>query len=124
MNTLAGLRVLLVEDEPMLAMYLGEVLEEQECVIAGAARTVAEALALVKTVAFDVALLDVNLAGELVHGVAAAVAQRGRAMVFATGAGPGVVGREFARWPILNKPYEEAALFAALAHAASLTRAP
>ena len=123
MNALAGLRVLIVEDEPILAEYLRDAIAEKGCIVAGSAGTVAQALALVETAAFDVALLDVNLAGELAFDVAAAVVARGRAVVFATGAGPGIVGAQFREWPVLDKPFDENAMFAALSLAAGRRRA-
>ena len=114
---LTGLHVLIVEDEPMLAICLGDVIEAEGCVVAGTVGTVAGALALVATAAFDVAILDLNLHGEPVGPIAAAIVRGGHAVVFSTGSGASDVPAEFQGWPVLCKPYSDEAVFAALASA-------
>lgn len=58
---LTGRRVLLVEDEALVAMEFELLLEQQGCIVVGPAATVAAALRLVGTETIDAALLDVNL---------------------------------------------------------------
>jgi len=67
-----GRRVLVVEDEMMIAMLVEDMLMELGCSVVGPAHAVNEALALAcADQALDAALLDVNLAGEPVFAVAA-----------------------------------------------------
>ena len=113
--TLTGLRVLIVEDEPLLALCLGEVIEAEGCIVVGSAGTVATALALVATATFDVAVLDLNLHGQPVDEVASAILRGGRTVVFATGAGKAGVPAKFQGLPVLCKPYSDEAVVAALA---------
>jgi len=81
-GVLSGLRVLVVEDEPILSLCLADSLESAGCVVAGEAGTVAAAMAMTQAGAFDVAILDLNLYGERTDAVAAAVVSGGRALVF------------------------------------------
>ncbi len=102
--SLAGMRVLLVEDEMMLAMMAEDTLAELGCSVVSASR-VATALVLVRDKSFDVALLDVNVAGEEVYPVAAALAERGVPFVFATGYGQGGLRHDYRTRHALEKPY-------------------
>ena len=117
--SLTGLRVLIVEDEALLALCLSDSLEEKGCVVVGTAGTVDEALALLANTDFDVTILDLNLCGKPVDEVATAIIERGRAIVFSTGSGPSSVPGEFQGWPVLSKPYLDEAVFVALATAAA-----
>ena len=68
---LAGARILVVEDETMIAMMIEDFLEELGCqVIAAASDISGDALAKGTTVTVDIALLDINLAGQLSYPVA------------------------------------------------------
>ncbi len=118
---LAGRRVLVVEDESMVTMLLQDFLEDLGCEVAGVASRLKEALEKIDSVAFDVAILDVNLNGQQTLAVAQALLARGCAMVFATGYAATSVPPEFRTVPILQKPFQqqdlEQALRAALAGA-------
>ena len=109
--------MLIVEDEPLLALCLGEVIEAEGCIVVGTAHTVAQATNLVATASFDVALLDLNLHGKPVGSIAAAIIDRGCAVVFSTGSGVSDVPAAFKDWPVLCKPYKDEAIFTALAAA-------
>jgi DNA-binding response OmpR family regulator len=63
---LAGKRVLIVEDESMVAMLIEGLLEECECSIVGPCGTFEKALEAARTETFDLAVLDVNLRGTMV----------------------------------------------------------
>lgn len=104
---LAGLRVLIVDDEALVAMLLEDMLADLGCELAGSAGRVSQALELVRdpAVRFDVAVLDVNVAGESVEPVAQAVIDRGAAVVFATGYGESGVPAAFRGRPTLQKPF-------------------
>jgi two-component SAPR family response regulator len=82
---LAGHRVLVVEDEFLLAMELEALLERNGCEVLGPASTVEWALALIVHDRPDLALLDVNLKGLRATPVAAALRERGVPFVLITG---------------------------------------
>src|SRR3546814_11090178 len=86
-KSLRGLRVFLVEDEALVAMLLEHMLSDMGGVIVGQAHNVVGALAQMEQMAWsaDVAILDINLAGEAVYPVADALAERGIPFLFATG---------------------------------------
>ena len=99
-------RILIVEDEPLIAMMLEDFLEILERQLAGVADNVADALALIASGGVDGAILDVNLrGGEKSTAVAEALAARGVPFVFATGGGDDGVAPEFRDRPRLQKPF-------------------
>lgn len=104
---LAGRRVLVVEDEMLLALDLEEGLNDAGCDVVGPAGNLRTALALARSETIDAAILDVNLGGESVFPVAQALAARRVPFLFATAyAGadelyPGDVRQA----PRLAKPY-------------------
>lgn len=113
---LRGLKVLVVEDELLVAMVIEETLAEFGCVVAGVAATVAQALGQVQAVAdLDAAILDVNLGGEKVFPVADALRARKVPFVFSTGYGPADLAQRYPESRLLGKPYTPDALAAALA---------
>lgn len=99
-------RILLVEDEPLIAMMLEDFVDTLGYVVAGIADNVAGALELVESGGIDAAILDVNLRGGEKSGpVADALAALRIPFVFATGGGDeGIVERHRAR-PRLDKPF-------------------
>ena len=82
-----GRRVLVVEDEPLIALALEETLAEHGFRVVASAQTVAVALRHVASVQFDVALLDLAIGAESVEPVADRLAAMGLPFVFATGYG-------------------------------------
>jgi len=117
-TSLEAKRILLVEDAVLVAMQTEELLESAGCVPVGPAATVEEALALAESEPLDAALLDVNLDGDLVFPVAAALRRRAIPFIFVTGYdGPSVFPAEFQRDPRIGKPIQERAVLAALAEA-------
>jgi len=111
-----GLRILVVEDEMMLAMMLADFLKAYDCTPIMAGR-VEKALQLVATTAFDVALLDVNVAGESVYPVAQELDRRRIPFVFVTGYTDQGMDADYRNRPALTKPFSTAALGQALADA-------
>lgn len=113
MTGLDGLRVLVVEDEPVVAMYLEDLLEGLGCETIGPASRLADGLALAEGNGFDVAILDINLGGERSTPIAEALRTRGVPFAFASGYGapPEGFGDEV---PMIEKPYREAQIAAAL----------
>jgi CheY-like chemotaxis protein len=108
------LRVLLVEDEGLVAMMLEDLLADLGCEVAGSLASVGAALAWIEAGgAADVALLDIDLSGEPVFPVADALRARGVPFVFATGYGEGHDPR-FKDAPLLGKPIRQERLEAVL----------
>lgn len=108
------LRVLLVEDEGLVALMLEDLLEDLGCQIAGSPASVGAALAWIEAGgSADVALLDVNLNGESVFPVAEALKARGVPFAFATGYGADHDPR-FNDAPLLGKPIRQDRLEALL----------
>jgi len=120
---LDGLRVLVVEDELLVAMMLEEFLRGQGCVIVGPVPRVEPALKAAREEPIDAALLDVNLAGERVYPVAKALAERNVPFVFMTGYGRGMLPLEYADRPAVAKPCQLTQLIGALSAALDKRRA-
>ena len=114
MITLCGCRVLVVEDEVLVAWMLEEMLAELECMVVGPAVRVSQALAMVGTEAIDLAILDVNLNGEKSYAVADALAARRVPYVFSTGYAADSMPDKYRSSLILQKPYSQSDLSAAL----------
>jgi CheY-like chemotaxis protein len=106
LGALNGLRVLVVEDEALVSMLLEAMLEDLECSPVGPAERVSEAMKLVEEPSsFDVALLDVNVAGEQVFPVAEKLAAAGKPFAFSTGYGDAGLGEAWKGSATLQKPY-------------------
>lgn len=112
--TLAGKRVLIVEDEALVAMLVEEYCEEFGCEIAGIASRLEEAVQKAITLAIDIAVLDVNLAGKLSYPIAEVLVARNIPFIFATGYGNAAVPAALVGAPVLPKPFERMRLAAAL----------
>jgi len=109
------MRVLIVEDEALIAMMAEDMIEALGCTIVATAANVADALEAVDGLTFDVALLDVNLNGANSMGIATALTARGKPFVFTTGYGAGGIAEEHRGAHVITKPYTLADLSAALA---------
>ena len=118
-ESLAGRRILIVEDESLVAMLLETILEDMGCVPVGPAATVDEGLRMASE-PVDAALLDVNVAGRQVFPIAQALKDRGVPFVFSTGYGEGGLPDEWRGHSTLQKPFTEAAVRDALMTAMGL----
>jgi CheY-like chemotaxis protein len=98
-------RVLVVEDEPLIAMLVEDWLAELECQTVGPAATAQDALALIDD-ALDGAILDVSLDGHDSFAVAAALRARAIPFAFATGHANDRIDHRFRDVPKLAKPYD------------------
>jgi CheY-like chemotaxis protein len=96
-------------------MALEDILEDLGCAVAGLAASVAEALSLIETGAFDVALIDLHLGAEMALPVAAAARAKGKAFAFASGTSD--IPPEFADIMCVAKPYKFDSVAAGLASA-------
>lgn len=106
--------VLLVEDEIMVSMMLEDRLERAGYRVLTAA-SVDAALSLVRQWPVDVAVLDVNLDGELSFPVAEALRERGVGFTFASGYGIDGVPPQYRGENMLQKPYDTRTLLDLLA---------
>lgn len=104
---LRGRRILVVEDDYMLAEDLRRDLEGQGADVVGPVPTVAAALKLIQAEGtLDGAILDVNLHGEKVFPVVDILRQRGVPIVFTTGYGQGALPEAYADVPRCEKPVD------------------
>ncbi|HEV2083218.1 MAG TPA: response regulator [Brevundimonas sp.] len=117
MSALKDRRVLVVEDESLVAMLLETMLEDLGCVPVGPVASVDEGLRLAQEDGLDAALLDVNVAGTPVFPVAEALEARGIPLVFSTGYGEGGLPENWRGRPTVQKPFTEAVIRDALMRA-------
>ncbi len=99
-------RVLLVEDEALVAMMIQDTLTEFGFQVIGPVGTASEALSAARDSQFDAAVLDINLGDGMVYSVAEILSKRGVPFVFVTGYDADSVDSRFAGVPILQKPIE------------------
>ena len=114
---MSGHSILIVEDEPLIAMMLEDFLDSLGHTVAATCETVADALARVGQGGFDLAIIDVNLNGERVWPVADRLAAAGVPYILATGGHIEPPPPEHAGVPILSKPFTLDAIEPALAEA-------
>jgi DNA-binding response OmpR family regulator len=107
-------RVLIVEDEVLVAMLVEELLERMGYEVAAVSSHIEEALELARTLDVDLAMLDINLNGKQSFPVAELLRERGIPFLFATGYGDSVPGSAFGDVPLVQKPFNRDALKAAL----------
>jgi len=111
---LEGVRVLVVEDEYLVAALIEQILESAGCIVMGPVARVPEALDAVDHDDYDAAVLDVNLAGERINPVADALSERDVPFMFVTGYGASALPREYAERPHIGKPFRIAELLGML----------
>jgi CheY-like chemotaxis protein len=104
---LAGLRVLVVEDEMMVSMLIEDMLTDLGCTVVGPAARLDEAIDLAKASDLDCAVLDVNLGGQPIFPLADLLRERGKPFAFATGYGDAGVRDVDKGTPVLQKPFRE-----------------
>jgi CheY-like chemotaxis protein len=111
---LAGIRVFAVEDEALLLLTLEDVLAELGCQLVLSAQNLDDALAKADSDGFDIAVLDVNLAGRKIGPVAQRLATRGVPFVFVTGYSRSSLPEGLEDRPMVGKPYTVETLRAGL----------
>jgi CheY-like chemotaxis protein len=117
---LAGKRVLIVEDNLIIAMTIEDFLLECGCIVVGPCSNVAQAMEAVRAEAPDLAVLDVNLGGETAYPIAFALAERRIPFVFTSGYGDQAIPPGHADWKVCAKPFTGDELIAMLATALSV----
>lgn len=122
MADMSGCRVLVVEDEALIAMALEDILLDLGCEVIGPASTVESALKLAETEAIDGALLDINVRGTLIYPVAERLMARDIPVVLCSGyALTSAIPAPFNDLPQIAKPYNPAMVRSTI-QAAFLTR--
>lgn len=110
--------ILVIEDEPLIAMMLEDFLDSLGHRVVGTAETVETALARIEEGGFDVAIVDVHLKdGEKVWPVADRLTSRGLPFILATGGHVEPPPPEYAAVPVISKPYTIDAIEPALSAA-------
>jgi PAS domain S-box-containing protein len=105
-----GRRVLVVEDEALVAMMIQEFLTEYGHSVVGPIGRASEALLAAKETDYDAAILDINLGDGMAYPVADILSARGVPFVFITGYEADTVEDRFSHVPVLQKPIERQAL--------------
>lgn len=114
MDDLAGLRVLVVEDESLIALTIADALDTFGCELVASAATAERARAAVGSLGFDVALLDINLGGVTTFDLARELERKRVRFVFCTGQDGGALPPDLSGHPVLEKPFSIDRLEAAL----------
>ncbi len=110
----AGLRLLVVEDESLIALDLIDRLDKFGCESVRAVSTEEDCVQALGEGAFDCALLDANLHGRPVDAIAAALTRREVPFVFVTGYGRAGLPTAFQQAPVLSKPVSDDQLIEAI----------
>jgi DNA-binding response OmpR family regulator len=111
---LDGLRIMVVEDELLVAMLIEDALALEGADVLGPFSTLAEALPAAETLGIDAAVLDVNLRGERVYPAAQALAARGIPFLLLSGYGADAVPPDQPGWRACFKPFTPGQLLTAL----------
>jgi CheY-like chemotaxis protein len=109
-----GRRILIVEDEPLVAMMMTQLIKDLHGSVVGPYATIRDAAASLET-APDAALLDVNIGNDLAYPIAEELDRLGVPVVFVTGYQASSIDPRFAAAPVLTKPIEPDELAGALA---------
>jgi CheY-like chemotaxis protein len=105
-NTLLkGKRVLVIEDEMLVAMGLQDLLSDLGCDLIAVAADVEKALGLIAVNTFDLATLDLNLNGTLSYAIAEALESRHIPFAFSTGYSEHGINESYRERPVLKKPF-------------------
>lgn len=103
---LDGLRILVVEDEFLVAMTIKAVLTEMGSDVIGPASRLPKAARLTREERFDGAVLDVNIDGQTIEPVARELRQRGVPIILLTGYGERAIAEDLRSAPRLGKPFD------------------
>jgi DNA-binding NtrC family response regulator len=115
MTALAGLKILLVEDEMLVSLIIEDLLADQQCLIVGPFDEVPSALAAALTEDIDAAVLDVNVKGVKIYPVADALAERRIPFLFLSGYGDHAIPPDHPDWIACEKPFKAELLLSKLA---------
>lgn len=100
-------KVLIIEDEALIAMFIEESLPQIGCVSVAVVSNLRDAMKKVAEVECDIVMLDVNLAGKDTFQLAEFLSQKHQPFIFSTGYGTSSVPAHLQHVPILQKPFCE-----------------
>lgn len=106
MSQAAKLKVLIVEDESIVAMMIEDLIVDMGHEVVGTAGRLEQAQSLAKDLPLDFAIVDVNLNGQHTYPVAETLKARGVPFVFATGYGASGLKDEWKQSAVLQKPFQ------------------
>lgn len=115
--SLKGLRVLVIEDDPMIGILVADTLIDVGCCVCGPHISFVAALHAAEIEEVDVAILDVNLAGVLSYPIGEALQARGIPFLLTSGYGDAAAPPEHPDWPTCSKPFSTETLTSALSRA-------
>ncbi len=104
-DLLKGQRILVVEDNYLMAMDLSQMVEELGGAVVGPVGRLVEGLELAKSDGLAAAILDVNLENENTYPLADELMAAGIPVIFATGYDPRTLPQRFADTPRISKPF-------------------
>lgn len=104
-SRLTGKKVLVVEDETLISMLFEDILSDLRCEVVGPALNLRQATELATSADIDLAVLDVNLAGDPIWPVAEILAGRNVPLVFSSGYGSSSLPERWRSFPSLPKPF-------------------
>jgi CheY-like chemotaxis protein len=113
-SLLAGKRILVVEDEAIIAFALEDMLAELGCIVVGTAMDLDEARSMAEVEGIDAAILDVNINDGRSYPIATRLKERGVPFVFATGYGEDGLNWQGGATELLPKPYRKEQVQSAL----------
>ncbi|WP_254737649.1 hypothetical protein [Alsobacter ponti] len=112
MMDLMNLRILVVEDELLIALAMEDMLQTFGCEIIGPASDIGEAEKIILKERLDGALLDVNVRGRLVYPVAEMLIERSIPLILCSGyATTNVIPAPYCALPQIAKPYDQDTLY-------------
>ncbi len=115
MSALPGKKVLVVEDEPLVALLVVDMLQDAGCIVVGPAYDVSTALELFEQDSPDAAVLDINLGKDQTSApVADALESAGIPFIYATGYGTAALRTKDKHKPRIDKPFDKQILLRAL----------
>ncbi len=98
-------RVLVVEDEAMIAMLVEDMVLDFGSEVVGPVANMNDAINLARSAELDAAILDINVGGSAIFPVADILSERGVPVIFATGYGSKGLPPRFQNSPTLPKPF-------------------
>jgi DNA-binding response OmpR family regulator len=110
----ASRRVLIIEDEMLIALMLQDMVADAGFAVEGIATSLPAGIDLARSANAQLAILDINLNGEEAWPIADILRARGVRLIFSTGYGASSLKPEYEYIPKLVKPYEQANLAAAI----------
>ena len=104
LEKLTGRRILVVDDEVLIAMLLEDSCIDAGCEVIGPFGRLDQAMAAMATGTADAAILDVNLAGEKIYPLAELLERRGIPFLLLSGYGE-LAAPDRPHWPVCTKPF-------------------